>query len=344
LSFSGGTSALGLRTDQSASDISEDDVFRSVLTPVNLVATVVDVGGVPTIVVNGATGNGVGNVGGVNGVEFRFTISNNANDADGDGIVNSLDTDSDNDGLSDLIEAQTNASLILLSGEDLDFDGLDDAFDPDFGGSPLTPVTTAGQTVADYLNASIAFSAAPSGGDDRLQGDGTGEIIDAGAGADVVLAGGGNDNVEGDEGNDLLFGEAGDDTLIGGAGEDILYGGDGIDTFKFDGSDISSGSVQQDIVKDFAILQDVLDISGLLDLDAGNTADAATLDGYFHFEKDGDDTVIHLNKDGDYASNTNEAAKDEHTIRLEGVDLTAYGTDQQIIENLMGSASLVTDI
>jgi len=48
-------------------------------------------------------------------------------DTDGDGIIDMLDSDSDNDYIPDNIEA----SLVVASGSDIDMDGIDDAFDPD---------------------------------------------------------------------------------------------------------------------------------------------------------------------------------------------------------------------
>jgi len=49
-------------------------------------------------------------------------------DSDGDGRINSRDIDSDNDGITDTIEAQVNGGNITLSGTDADNDGIDDAF------------------------------------------------------------------------------------------------------------------------------------------------------------------------------------------------------------------------
>ncbi|WP_421898536.1 discoidin domain-containing protein [Marinoscillum sp.] len=62
-----------------------------------------------------------------------------------------LDIDSDNDGIVDLIEAQSKATFIALSGVDANNNGLDDAFDPNLGATLLTPVATDGGN-ADYLD------------------------------------------------------------------------------------------------------------------------------------------------------------------------------------------------
>jgi len=75
-------------------------------------------------------------------------------DTDGDGIPDSLDTDSDNDGVLDIIEGNDangdGIPDILPSGDDTDGDGLDDAFDPDNGGSPVDIPDNDGDGTPDY--------------------------------------------------------------------------------------------------------------------------------------------------------------------------------------------------
>ncbi|WP_282133667.1 Ig-like domain-containing protein [Cellulophaga baltica] len=64
-----------------------------------------------------------------------------------------LDIDSDNDGIQDLVEAQSDASLVQLSGDDSDNDGVDDAFDVDNGGSfSSIPENTDADALPDYLD------------------------------------------------------------------------------------------------------------------------------------------------------------------------------------------------
>jgi gliding motility-associated-like protein len=75
-------------------------------------------------------------------------------DTDKDGIPNLLDIDSDNDGIVDMIEAQPNGTIREPKWSDKDGDGLDDAFDSDNGGTPITALTlvdTDKDTVPDYL-------------------------------------------------------------------------------------------------------------------------------------------------------------------------------------------------
>ncbi|NET10013.1 MAG: hypothetical protein F6K16_36010, partial [Symploca sp. SIO2B6] len=74
-------------------------------------------------------------------------------DSDGDGIPDSLDIDADNDGIPDNIEAQPTVGYIAPSGVDNNGNGIDDAYDPAQGGTPITPVDTfPADGTPDYLD------------------------------------------------------------------------------------------------------------------------------------------------------------------------------------------------
>ncbi|MEN9422752.1 MAG: hypothetical protein RL122_135 [Pseudomonadota bacterium] len=66
---------------------------------------------------------------------------NGVTDTDGDKIPDSMDTDSDGDGVADSIEGNDangdGKADVAPLGKDTDKDGLDDAFDPDNGGTPV---------------------------------------------------------------------------------------------------------------------------------------------------------------------------------------------------------------
>lgn len=68
-------------------------------------------------------------------------------DTDGDGSPNHVDLDSDGDGIPDNIEAQTTAGFTAPTGVDANKDGIDDAY-----GTGLTPVNTDGTDNPDYLD------------------------------------------------------------------------------------------------------------------------------------------------------------------------------------------------
>lgn len=75
----------------------------------------------------------------------------NPTDTDGDGIADYLDIDSDNDGIPDNVEGQTTDGYIPPSGEDLNANGLDDAYEQN-GNLGIFPVDTDGDLLADYLD------------------------------------------------------------------------------------------------------------------------------------------------------------------------------------------------
>ncbi|AKA35858.1 VCBS protein [Flagellimonas lutaonensis] len=77
--------------------------------------------------------------------------STNPTDTDGDGIPDYLDIDSDDDGVPDNVEAQTTAGYIPPSGDDLDGNGLDDAYE-NGGNLGLIPVDTDGDGIPDYVD------------------------------------------------------------------------------------------------------------------------------------------------------------------------------------------------
>ncbi|OEK00838.1 hypothetical protein BFP97_04635 [Roseivirga sp. 4D4] len=132
--------------------IANDDVWRRAV--LNFTATTNDI----EIVIINDQPSGSGNDVGVDNIVFgRLLCPVNLNDSDGDGIYNSLDLDSDNDGIPDNIEAQTTIGYIAPSGvssniTDANNNGLDDNYESGQGGTDLSPVNTDGTDEPDYLD------------------------------------------------------------------------------------------------------------------------------------------------------------------------------------------------
>ncbi|HIF9338840.1 TPA: Ig-like domain-containing protein, partial [Photobacterium damselae] len=88
---------------------------------------------------------------------------------------------------------------------------------------------------------------------------------------------GGNDHISGGKGNDLLIGDGGNDTLDGGLGNDFLTGGAGNDTFIWSDHSLaakdSANNNPIDHIKDFAIGEDKIDLTDILDKSDNTTID-----------------------------------------------------------------------
>jgi Ca2+-binding RTX toxin-like protein len=69
--------------------------------------------------------------------------------------------------------------------------------------------------------------------------------------------------IDGGSGNDTVTGSAGNDTLIGGAGKDVLTGGAGADTFVFGKASDSGTGLNWDLVSDFVVGADRIDLTSM---------------------------------------------------------------------------------
>ncbi|MCJ8337206.1 MAG: retention module-containing protein [Pseudomonadales bacterium] len=134
----------------------------------------------------------------------------------------------------------------------------------------------------------------------------------------------------------VFIGTAEADLIVGGLGEDFMTGNGGADTFAFNVDNMSTAIVETDTIMDFRTVEgDKLDLSDLL---AGETK--ASLDNYLNFESLNGDTLVHVNKDGDFAN----GGQVDQTILLKGVDLASGGaSDQKIIDDLLAGNNLLTD-
>jgi large repetitive protein len=129
---------------------------------------------------------------------------------------------------------------------------------------------------------------------------------------DTIIGGSDNNILSGGLGNDILNGGGGDDILIGGPGNNTLTGGAGNDTFKWE-----QGNTGHDLVTDFTLGSDKLDLSQLLQ---GENSSSASLDDYLHFKVTGTGANVVTTID---VSSTAGAAPTQ-TIDLAGVDLASH--------------------
>jgi len=145
------------------------------------------------------------------------------------------------------------------------------------GGSNLLDGGAGADTI---IGGSGHDTLAGGAGDDSLSGEADNDNLDAGAGNDTLAggagtdtlnAGAGDDSLAGGDGSDSLVAGAGDDTLNGGGGDDSLVGGAGADLFVFGAG---SGA---DVIRDFRLDYDVLDISGQSGVSYGEVGGDALL-------------------------------------------------------------------
>ena len=147
----------------------------------------------------------------------------------------------------------------------------------------------------DFIFAEQEESNAMTAGDDHITGDETDESIDGLAGNDTIIAGAGND------------------TLIGGEGRDHLTGGAGEDVFAYTDRSHSLKVGHKDVITDFVIGEDKIDLSAL-GVNGFGSGEALVRLSYHasrditYIKNDYDDTVtgsrFEIILDGDYSTLT----------------------------------------
>ncbi|GAB4278289.1 MAG: hypothetical protein Fur0025_04740 [Oscillatoriaceae cyanobacterium] len=122
---------------------------------------------------------------------------------------------------------------------------------------------------ADYITGGAGL-------DQILSGPGE-DYVDGGDDDDVIFAGTGSDRLYGGAGNDKLFGEQGNDYLVGGAGVDTLTGGAGRDAFAIGNGQGGMTVAMADVITDFVIGEDVIDLIAPLGYDGVAISDGTGL-------------------------------------------------------------------
>ncbi|WP_299050440.1 hypothetical protein, partial [uncultured Polaribacter sp.] len=191
-------------------------------------------------------------------LNFQLAYDIVISDDDGDGVINCLDLDADNDGIPDNIEAQSTAGYIPPSGNDADKDGLDDAYDATPNGNSngadsngLTPQNTDNNGDPDYLDLDS---------DD----DGIFDVVESGSG----LANDGAGEVTGTVGTNGLV----DAIETGGVDQGYTDVNGSFDNTQTDNFTDSDGDVNSGGDVDYR------DLAGVIDTDNDGIADENDLD------------------------------------------------------------------
>jgi VCBS repeat-containing protein len=217
-------------------------------------------------------------------------------------------------------------------------------------------------TVADVANKALGDLANGGLGNDALTG--------TGGNSHLLYGGAGNDYLHGGSGSDALRGGAGNDRIEGGAGSDVLRGDSGADVFIWSLNDGASSagttataagnpygvaagiglSGTSDLVMDFNKAEgDVLDLRDLLVGESHQGLTSGNLSNYLHFEVSNGNTVVHVSTTGGFTGGSYNAANENQTIVLAGVNLmqdnsgTTLLNDNAIIQDLLTNKRLIVD-
>ncbi len=157
-----------------------------------------------------------------------------------------------------------------------------------------------------------------AGGKDIIYGGTVVDTIHSGAGDDYIVAGDGNDIVNTEAGDDVIYGGAGNDTINAGSGKDTIYlegdldiisGGSDADTFKLSYQDQQAKSGLTNLIKDFELGVDTLDLSNVKSLRSIN-----------------DISISSVNQNGKTYAKI-EVGHNKNAIYLEGVSSSSLTKD-----------------
>jgi len=152
-------------------------------------------------------------------------------------------------------------------------------------------------------------------------------IIYGGDAVDHITVESGSNILHGGGGDDVIKGGTGDDVLVSSLGNDELTGGSGADIFKF--TEYSTTLPLTKTIKDFNLAEgDTIDIEGIME------------PGFVvSLNRVGNDTeIIITNEDFDPEVDAWERIE---KIVLENTDLSQYGTDADVINQLIGSPYVI---
>ncbi|RZM18415.1 MAG: cadherin, partial [Sphingomonas sp.] len=130
------------------------------------------------------------------------------------------------------------------------------------GVTDVVGITKTGTIFSETINGTSEQDVLDgSWGNDVLNGLGGNDRLTGGLGSDTLNGGAGNDTLIGGNGRDVLSGGDGNDILIGGDDLDMMTGGAGADIFRFEAKGDSLASASRDVITDFTVGQDKIDLS-----------------------------------------------------------------------------------
>ncbi|WP_395188531.1 VCBS domain-containing protein [Vibrio diabolicus] len=161
-------------------------------------------------------------------------------------------------------------------------------------------------------------------------GDEFANSITGGESIDILLGQAGEDTLNGGAGDDILVGGLGNDILMGGLGSDILTGGEGLDTFTFTQESLDM-TPSRDVIKDFRLDEDKLDLSDILEFVGDDTTDMDNLLEHVSADYDSALDTLNLTITGE-GSNTMSVALEN--FDLSGLELGSSATSHEIVDQL----------
>ncbi|HHX8706788.1 TPA: VCBS domain-containing protein [Vibrio diabolicus] len=161
-------------------------------------------------------------------------------------------------------------------------------------------------------------------------GDEFANSITGGESIDILLGQAGEDTLNGGAGDDILVGGLGNDILMGGLGSDILTGREGLDTFTFTQESLDM-TPSRDVIKDFRLDEDKLDLSDILEFVGDDTTDMDNLLEHVSADYDSALDTLNLTITGE-GSNTMSVALEN--FDLSGLELGSSATSHEIVDQL----------
>ncbi|WP_434356684.1 VCBS domain-containing protein [Parasalinivibrio latis] len=150
------------------------------------------------------------------------------------------------------------------------------------------------------------------------------DTLSGGSGSDALRGGSGNDVLLGGTGDDILRGDTGNDVIQGGTGSDILIGDGGADTFRWTAEDIDHQH-SVDVIKDFELSKDKLDLSGLIHENSNGIFDNVTVEVSKGSRGNLQDVSIQIDTDGDHRANQEIVLEDINKHELTSIVGSSHG-------------------